>query len=88
MTPTPALVDTIRNLVADAASPAELADFDAELSAAGTDMQAVLARWAGRAALLADPLTPAEKEQLERFRRTGDVRGFLTRDGDGLWIRL
>nr|WP_046284141.1 hypothetical protein [Mycobacterium sp. UM_NZ2] len=81
------LANTVRTLLTDV-SPAELPQFEAELDAAGTDMQGVLARWAGRTALLADPLTPTEKEQLERFRRTGDCSGFLQRDDDGQWVRL
>lgn len=69
MTTTPALVDTIRNLVADAASPAELAEFEAELATtAGADAIAVLGRWAMRV----HPLTEAEAAAVERFRRTGE----------------
>lgn len=81
------LANTVRTLLTDV-SAAELPQFEAELDATGTDMQAVLARWAGKAALLADPLTPAETEQLKRFRRTGDCTGFLERGDDGRWVRL
>lgn len=67
MTPTAALVATIRNLVADAA-PEELPAFDAELATAGTGAVTVLGRWA----LRVDPLTEAEAAAAERFKRTGE----------------
>ncbi|PQM53741.1 hypothetical protein C5U48_02730 [Mycolicibacter virginiensis] len=72
----------IRSALA-AVSPAELARFDAELSAASADTAAVLGRWA----LRLHPLSPEEEAALERARG-GDCTGFLTRDGDGRWIRL
>lgn len=65
---TPALVATIRSLVATAA-PQELPQFEAELdAAAGTGAVTVLARWA----LRADPLMPEEQAAVERFKRTGE----------------
>jgi|GEM_PF-4277057 len=66
-----------------AVSAAELPQLDAELAAAGADTAAVLGRWA----LRLHPLTPQERAALERAR-DGDCTGFLTRDGDGRWIRL
>lgn len=83
MTPIPALVTTTTRALVAAASPTELAAFDAELSAAGADTAAVLGRWA----LRLHPLSPEEEAALERARG-GDCTGFLTRDGDGRWIRL
>jgi len=62
-------------------SPRPARDFD--LGAA----EAVLARWHALATMAANPLTPAENDQLTRAR-AGDLRGLRTRDEYGNWVTL
>ncbi|GAA4934970.1 hypothetical protein EV188_11225 [Actinomycetospora succinea] len=50
-------------------------------------VEAVLDRWWGIAAIRANPLTDAEKEQVAGVGR-GDVDGLLARDDQGNWIRM
>jgi hypothetical protein len=77
-------------------APDEVAAFEAELGQAIADAatsldlasaQAVLDRWWGIAAIRANPLTAAEKSQVDRARH-GDVAGLVTRDERGEWVRL
>lgn len=77
-------------------APTEVAVFESEFAAAiaaaaaSLDLaaaQAVLDRWWGIAAIRANPLSEAEREQLAGARQ-GDVAGLLTRDEDGEWVRL
>jgi hypothetical protein len=77
-------------------APDEVPVFEAELGQAIADAvtsldlasaQAVLDRWWGIAAIRANPLTAAEKSQVDRARH-GDVAGLVTRDERGEWVRL
>lgn len=77
-------------------APEELTRFDADfhdaLQVAGltfdtTTLDAVLQRWRGIAALLANPLT-AEEHELMRRVRTGDDRGLWEQAEDGTFHRL
>lgn len=76
-------------------SPAECQRFETEFQQAAqqageqvdlTPLDSVLDRWAGRATILANPLSEQEQELLARFR-DGDDRGSYVRDGDG-WRQL
>lgn len=77
-------------------SPDECAQFEAELAAALAQASAeldlapaqeVLDRWWGIAAIRANPLTTAEREQVARARG-GDFTGLWERDEAGNWIQL
>ncbi|MGQ0479489.1 MAG: DUF6247 family protein [Pseudonocardia sp.] len=77
-------------------SPGECAQFEAELAAALaqasaeldlTPAEEVLDRWWGIAAIRANPLTTAEREQVARARG-GDFTGLWERDEAGNWIQL
>lgn len=77
-------------------SPRECAQFEAELAAALAQASAeldlapadeVLDRWWGIAAIRANPLTAAEREQLDRARG-GDFTGLWERDQAGNWVQL
>jgi hypothetical protein len=85
----------IRAALAEA-SPSEYAQFAAELAAALARASAeldlapadeVLDRWWGVAAIRANPLTEAEREQLARAR-AGGFTGLWERDEAGNWVQL
>jgi hypothetical protein len=85
----------IRAALAEA-SPSECAQFEAELAAALARASAeldlapadeVLDRWWGVAAIRANPLAEAEREQLTRAR-AGDFTGLWERDEAGNWLQL
>ncbi|MBA2324505.1 MAG: hypothetical protein H0V92_11015 [Pseudonocardiales bacterium] len=77
-------------------APDEVTDFETEFgqaiaaAAASLDLAgplAVLDRWWGIAAIRANPLSDAERDQLDRARK-GDFAGLMTRDEHGDWVRL
>jgi hypothetical protein len=77
-------------------APADQARFEAEMRAALAQAskdfdlgaaEAVLARWHALATMAANPLTPAENDQLSRAR-AGDLRGLRARDEHGNWVSL
>ena len=52
-----------------------------------TQVEAVLARWYPRAVIAANPLTPGERQQVERAK-DGDLTGLRVRNPDGTWTTL
>lgn len=77
-------------------APGDVGRFEAELrtalSRAGDDLDlagvdAVLGRWHALAAMAADPLTEAERAQVQRAK-SGDFAGLYTRNEQGDWVQL
>jgi Family of unknown function (DUF6247) len=77
-------------------APGFLSQFEAEMRTALTQAskdcdlsiaEAVLVRWQALATMAANPLTPAEEQQLARAR-AGDLRGLRARDEHGGWVTL
>jgi hypothetical protein len=77
-------------------APEDCACFEAELRTAlahASDdldlsgVETVLARWHALATMAANPLTAAERTQVEQAK-AGDFTGLCTRDERGNWIQL
>ena len=73
-------------------APERIQQFEADLQQANANndpgpLNAALDRWWGIAAILTAPLSAHEQAQLAQAK-SGDFSGLLTRDDNGIWIRL